>query len=118
MVTKHSIRFQLDGTLGLFVKKGLDPQEPRLKAGGIGLDLNGLGVEDADMSGTFYSSSTSESRIISEEGLYIEFFKNLADSIKLGSASNLHVKPAQAALVVKIIEASIKSNAERKTIDI
>lgn len=109
-----TLRFRVDGTSGTFLKHFLDPQESNLKAGGMGTNLQGIGLELPDNFGTLVKPDGKRETVKSQEGLYILFFQNLFDAIRMGNA--LIVEGEEAAMVIKIIEAAILSNQEHRTV--
>jgi scyllo-inositol 2-dehydrogenase (NADP+) len=77
-------RFSLHGTLGSFIKYGLDPQEAALKAGGIpGGDH--WGMEEDSIHGwlnTEISNLHIRGKISSEAGNYLAYYDNIRDAIR------------------------------------
>jgi len=107
-------RFALQGTLGSFVKHGIDPQEQALAAGGDPRSP-GWGAEPESAWGVLTTEGTPERKKIETlPGTYSAFYDNLYECI--AHADGLAVKPEEASNVIKIIEAATTSDAERRTI--
>jgi len=116
LAREASPRFVLHGTLGSFVKHGIDPQEQALAAGGV-LGLAGCGAETEAAWGMLTAEGTSEKRKVETlPGNYMAFYDNLYDCIARGG--EMAVKPEEAANVIRIIEAAQKSDAEGRTVPI
>ena len=69
LVVSPSPRFALHGTAANFVKYGLDPQEPMMKAGGSANDP-GYGVEDVANYGVLNLADGTRESVVSERGDY------------------------------------------------
>lgn len=109
-----SPRFVLHGTLGSYVKYGIDPQEGALAAGGVP-GSGGWGTEPEESWGTLSLEGIPERRNVETlAGNYMAFYDNLYDCIT--GSGELAVKPEEAASVIRIIEAAQQSHAERRTI--
>jgi len=112
-------RFVIHGTLGSFVKYGLDPQEDQLKAGKLPKDYSGYGIEDSGTFGTaefLMESSGLQFRgtIESSKGCYDQFYSNLASHLR--GESVLRITPSDAFAVIRAIELSIQSWNEKRTV--
>lgn len=107
-------RFVVHGTLGSFVKWGLDPQEDALKAGGSYTDP-GFGEEPASQWGELRVVGNPPRRVPSAPGDYRGFYANVRDAI-LGVAE-LGVKPEQVWRTTRLIELCRRSSAEGRRID-
>ena len=118
LVREAGPRYSMHGTMGSFVKYGIDPQEDMLKAGFIPYG-NDWGKENEDDWG-FLNTETSglhiEGQIETIPGDYPAFYSNIAEAIKEGKP--LAVKPEEAMNVIKIIEYSMQSHKEGKTIQL
>lgn len=100
LVEKETPHFQIKGSLGEYVKFGLDPQESQLKAGMSPLD-EAFGVETEDRWGSLTSGSKVE-KLPTQKGVYTEFYRNVAAAIVGEEALNV---PAHDALFnIRIIE--------------
>jgi predicted dehydrogenase len=109
-------RFTIHGTLGSFVKYGLDVQEARLKVGEIpGTD--GWGVEEEDIWGTLNTEINGEhvvKKVKSEQGNYLAFYENIYEAIRKGRM--LAVKPQEALLNIHAIELAFESSKEGRVL--
>lgn len=105
MLNQHP-RFALHGTKAGFVKYGLDPQEPWMKAGGSANDPR-YGVEDAAEHGVLVSSDGTRETIVSEQGDYRRFYTGVARAIAEGGVPP--VTAADAVLGLRIIELARES---------
>jgi scyllo-inositol 2-dehydrogenase (NADP+) len=97
-------RFVLNGTLGTYVKYGMDPQEDALKAGGIP-GIPGWGQEDETRWGTLTLAGENgpvRRAVRTEAGDYREFYANVRDAIT-GKAA-LAVTAEQATRVIRLLE--------------
>ncbi|MEP7252735.1 MAG: oxidoreductase [Ginsengibacter sp.] len=111
-------RFILFGINGSFVKYGLDVQEEALKAGFTSLTKSNWGVEPRDIWGTINTEVKGQhfvGKIESETGDYSAYYHNVYNTI-IGKEP-LMVTALQARNNIRIIELSIQSSAERRTID-
>jgi len=106
-------RFALHGTEAGFVKYGLDPQEPAMKAGGSANDPD-YGVEDAAQHGVLTLPDGTRETIVSERGDYKRFYSGVGRAIAEGAAPP--VTAADAVLGLRIIELARRSAAEGKRV--
>ncbi|GAC1490745.1 MAG: Gfo/Idh/MocA family oxidoreductase [Pseudarthrobacter sp.] len=100
-------RFRILGSTGAFTKHGVDPQEPYIAAGGGPLDAD-YGVESPEWSGRLGRDGHLDD-LPTERGAYPEFYRLLAEKILDGGTSSalpLPVNPADAVVVLKIIESA------------
>lgn len=93
-------RYQLHGTLGSFLKSGIDPQEQDLIAGKNPLEMT-WGQEKEENYGIL-SLNQQHTRIPTIPGNYATFYKSLATAICNGSPPP--VFPEEACKVVQLIE--------------
>jgi predicted dehydrogenase len=116
LVKKPGPRYSIYGEYGTFHKWGIDPQEELLKAGNlpIGADWGkepkeewGLLVYEKD--GINFSETVE-----TIPGNYNVFYNNVFDVLR--NRAELLVKPEQTIDVLKILEACLVSNRERKTV--
>ena len=114
MVCSHTLHFCL-----FCITSGLDPQEGQLRNGllptaaGFGTDPTNVGKLYLQLDGGV--GSGEEVKIV--PGCWRKFYENLADAVSAGGGSEkLEVKPEQAALVIKVIEAAKQSSEEQRTI--
>ena len=116
LVKKPGPRYILHGELGSFYKSGIDPQEELLKAGNLPEGEN-WGTEPPEMWGNIsYQKGGNDFEEVVETlpGNYNIFYNNVFDAIRNGA--ELFVKPEEAVEVVKILEACLKSNREKRTV--
>jgi len=109
-------RYTIHGEYGTFYKYGIDPQEEMLKAGNLP-DLENWGREEPENWGTLvYEENNEEVEELVETlpGDYSIFYENVYEAIRNGT--ELAVKPEQAAEVLKILEACLLSNREKRTV--
>ncbi len=109
-------RFQVHGTTGSFVKYGLDSQEAMLRKGKRP-GSKGFGIEPASQRGILNTDSFGKKfrgRYETFPGDYMAFFDNVYDSIVNGA--EIIVKPEDALLNIRIIEAAQKSDKEERII--
>jgi scyllo-inositol 2-dehydrogenase (NADP+) len=106
-------RFVVHGTLGSFVKWGLDPQEDALKAGGSYSDP-GFGEEPASQWGELRVAGKPPRRVETAAGDYRGLYANVRDAL-LGVAE-LEVKPEQVLRTTRLIELCRESSAEGRRI--
>ena len=109
-------RFQVHGTSGSFVKYGLDSQEFMLRKGKKP-GTAGYGIEPSRQRGILNSASFGKifrGRYETLQGNYMEFFDNIYSVIVNGAETI--VKPGDALMNIRIIEAAHKSDKEKKII--
>jgi predicted dehydrogenase len=116
LVKKPGPRYILHGEFGTFYKSGLDPQEEMLKAGNLPVGES-WGTEPASEWGKmFYEKDGKDFEEVIETlpGNYNIFYNNVFNAIRNGA--ELFVKPEEAVEVLKILEACLKSNREKRTV--
>lgn len=109
-------RYTINGEYGTFKKWGIDPQEAMLKAGHLPNEEN-WGTEPVEEWGTMrYEKGGEDVEELVETipGNYSLFYDNIYNAIR--NDADLEVKPEQAVDVLKILEACLHSNKERRTI--
>ncbi len=109
-------RYSIFGEVGSFHKWGIDPQEELLKAGHLPVgDLWGKEPHD-DWGILVYEKDgvNYEGKVETVAGNYNAFYNNVFDVIRNGA--ELAVKPEQTIQVLKILEACLESNREKRTI--
>jgi predicted dehydrogenase len=118
LVREQGPHYSVHGVKGSFIKYGIDPQEEALKQGhtpgtpGWGTEPESLwGKLNTEINGLHY-----EGKIETLPGDYLAFYENIYQVIREGK--NLEVKPEQSMQVIQLIEAAIKSNNERKAIEL
>lgn len=107
-------RFVLNGTLGTYVKYGLDPQEDALKAGGHP-GMPGWGEEEPARWGTLTLAEGNRRQVRTEPGDYREFYANVRDAILLKTP--LAVTAGNAAQVIRLIELARESSKKWLRVD-
>ncbi len=124
VVLKHSYlamipgaRFLVHGDEGAYVKYGIDPQEERLTAGMLP-DEPGFGTEDKEAWGTLMSDGelTYDGKYQSVPGNYRAFYENLYRA--LNGEEEPAVKPEEARDVIRLIELAIRSNEEKRVVEV
>lgn len=110
-------RFELHGSLGSFVKHGLDPQEDALKAGGRPGDPGWgedppqrYGLLSAEVRGLAVSGP-----IPTEPGDYRDFYRGVARAIRGDGPPP--VSAAQARAVIRVIELAEQSHREGRRLE-
>jgi predicted dehydrogenase len=106
-------RFVLNGTLGTYIKHGMDPQEEALKVGGMP-GTPGWGEEDPKQWGTLTLAGEDPRRIQTEPGDYREFYANVRDAILLKTP--LAVTAQHGAQVIRLLELAKESSKEWKSV--
>jgi len=109
-------RYTIHGEYGTFYKYGIDNQEALMKAGNLpqGEDW---GLEDPEFWGTLVYEENGEDveeLVETVPGNYNLFYDNLFDAVRNGK--ELAVKPEEALEVLKILEACLLSNREKRTV--
>jgi scyllo-inositol 2-dehydrogenase (NADP+) len=110
-------RFVLNGTLGSYIKHGMDPQEEALKAGATP-GAPGWGEEDKTYWGTLTLSGENEAvrqPVPTLAGDYRKFYANVRDAI-LGKAP-LAVNAQHAAQVIRLLELARESSKKWQPVD-
>lgn len=108
-------RFSVHGTTGSFVKSGIDVQESQLRAGMLPAQP-GFGIEPLTSRAILHTSVNGKiirKKLKSEPGCYQRFYNNVYD-VLTGTSTQL-VKPEEALLNIRIIEAARKS-AEKESV--
>jgi scyllo-inositol 2-dehydrogenase (NADP+) len=108
-------RFQLNGTKASFVKYGLDPQEPVMKAGGTP-DTPGYGVEDAEWHGALVLPDGSRETVVTERGDYRNYYSGIGRAIAEGTPPP--VTAEDAVLGQRIIELAWRSAEEGRRLSL
>ena len=116
LVKKPGPRYILHGEKGTFYKSGIDPQEELLKAGNLPVGENWGTKPPAGWGKLFYEKDGKDFEEVVETlpGNYNIFYNNVFDAIRNGAV--LSVKPEEAVEVMKILEACLKSNSEKRTV--
>lgn len=109
-------QYILHGTEGSFLKMGTDPQEEMLKQNRLPNEPNWGSEPECDW-GTINTSVGGmhiRGKVETVPGNYVAFYENLAQAMR-GEAS-LMVKPEEALMTIRILEACLESNRLQKTI--
>jgi len=109
-------RFQVHGTSGSFVKYGLDAQEAMLRKGKKP-GSKGFGIEPASHRGILNTESFDKKfrgRYETLPGNYMAFFDNVYSVVVKGAETI--VKPEDALINIRIIEAARKSDKEQRIV--
>jgi scyllo-inositol 2-dehydrogenase (NADP+) len=109
-------RFQVHGTSGSFVKYGLDSQEGQLKQN-IKPGTKGFGIEPTSQRGILNTGLLGKEfrgKYKTFPGDYMEFFNNVYSVITKGT--EMVIKPEDALLNIRIIEAACRSDVEKRII--
>lgn len=116
LVREPGPRYILHGTRGSFVKKGTDPQEEALNSGAVP-GGEAWGQEEEEYWGILHTGSAEQpkrEKVETLPGNYKAFYDNLFSAIREGK--ELSVKAREALDVIRIIEAAIISNRDKKMI--
>ncbi|CAN5872308.1 Gfo/Idh/MocA family oxidoreductase [soil metagenome] len=118
LVREPGPRYILNGTEGSFVKYGLDPQEDALKAGGSPNDA-GWGVEQSQYYGLLNTQLNGlhlRGSVETLPGAYQSYYANIYDAIQ--GRAELAVTAEQATNVIRVIEAAMRSNEEKRRVEV
>jgi scyllo-inositol 2-dehydrogenase (NADP+) len=116
LVREPGPRYLLHGTLGSYVKYGIDPQELALARGGDPASPD-WGKEAEEWWGVLHTEEEGaavRTKIETAPGNYAAFYDSVHDAIMHGTECG--VRPEEALNVIRIIAAAQQSNAQRKTI--
>jgi len=105
LIAEPRPRFALHGDSGSFVKHGIDPQEPFLRAGGSPLDSD-YGIEAAIAHGLL-TDAVGRHPVSTERGDWPVFYRRVADAILDGALPP--VDPADAVTGLAIIDCARRS---------
>jgi len=111
-------RFQVHGTHGSFIKYGLDAQEAQLRKGKKP-GSKGYGIEPASQRGMLNTATFGKSfrgRYETLPGNYMAFFDNVHAVVT--AAAEVIVKPVDALLNIRIIEAARASHNQKRIIQL
>lgn len=118
LVREEGPRYTLHGTEGSFLKFGIDPQEADLKAGKSPAspdwgkeDKSTWGVLNTQVNGLHFTG-----HIETLPGNYNQYYESIYAAIREGKP--LQVQPEEAMLGIEMIEAVLKSNAEKRTVEL
>ncbi len=116
LVKNAGPRYIIHGEFGTFNKTGLDLQEEQLKAGSLPVGDN-WGAEPPEEWGTIFYEKDGvdyEELVETIPGNYNTFYNNVYDAIRNGA--ELFVKPEETVEVLKILEACLISNREKRMV--
>lgn len=116
IVPANGPRYQIHGQHSSFIKYGIDAQEDALRAGSKPED-DSWGADDPALYGqltTIHGENKKTETIPSVNGSYLTYYRKIADSIREGAV--LPVTAEEGIDVIRIIEAAMKSNDEKRTI--
>ena len=117
LVKEETPRYTLHGTLGSFVKYGIDPQEERLKKGDHPNDDPHWGEEpekDWGVLNTTVNGVPIREKIETVPGNYGAYYDALYEEIRNNATPA--VAPEQSLNVIRVIEAAYESSLERKVV--
>lgn len=118
LVSQPLPRYILLGDKGSFIKYGLDVQETALKAGLTPHTKADWGIEPESVWGNLVTEMNGvnfSGKVQSEKGDYRDFYRNIYDAIT--GSKPLDVTAEHARNIIRVIELSIQSNDERRTVD-
>ncbi|WP_437296877.1 oxidoreductase [Sorangium sp. So ce426] len=115
LVPEPGPRFAVHGDGGSFLKHGIDGQENALKAG-TRPGVPEWGREDPRWFGTLVTASGERRVIESLPGAYEAYYEGIAAAILDGAPPPVRAEEARD--VIRVIEAAMKSAAERRTISL
>ncbi|SFU57672.1 oxidoreductase [Pseudoduganella namucuonensis] len=107
-------RYEVHGTLGSFVKYGIDPQEDALKRGARPGDA-GWGHDHPANHATITTAKDGGRAVETIPGRYEQYYQGMYAAIADGQA--VPVAAGDAVNVVRVIECALRSHRERRTID-
>ena len=113
LVPEPGPRFAVHGDGGSFLKYGIDGQEDALKAG-VRPGAPEWGREDPRWYGTLVTAGGERRPIESLPGAYEAYYEGIAAAILDGAPPPVRAEEARD--VIRVIEAAMKSSAERRTI--
>ena len=107
-------RYQAHGTLGSFIKDGIDPQENALKLGQRPGDA-GWGHDGPADWATITTADGARRTVETLPGDYVAFYRGMYHAIADGA--QVPVSPLDAIDVVRVIDIALRSQRERRTVD-
>jgi scyllo-inositol 2-dehydrogenase (NADP+) len=107
-------RWWIIGTLGGFVKHGIDPQEDALRSGDIDAASEPL-KHQAVVRGALTQGTLHENRLPSVRGHWDSYYRNVAEAIT--GRAELAVTAEEAREVVRVLDAAVQSSREHRTIE-
>ncbi|WP_078085459.1 oxidoreductase [Microbulbifer mangrovi] len=107
-----TLRFEVQGEAGSFIKHGLDPQEERLKSGVLPV-TPGWSQENSEQYGQLYTADGAQP-VTTETGGYQHYYHQLAGAILDGS--EIPVSAEQALRNIRLIHLALQSSASGQTV--
>ena len=107
-------RFRVLGSRGAYVKRGMDPQEAKLRDG-QSPDRPGFGDDPRENWGTL-GTADEFTPVPTEPGAYRRFYEELVDSLR--GIAPVPVDPDDAVATLAVIEAAQRSAAEQRVIQV
>ncbi len=113
LVPGHGLRFAVHGSGGSWIKHGLDPQEDALRGGARpgGSDW-GCDPHPGTLLRACADGSVAEAASPAPRGDYLAYYAGIRDAIASGAP--LPVTAGDAMRVMQVIEAGLRSNAQRR----
>ncbi len=118
MVKEPGPRFIIHGTIGSFIKYGIDPQEEQLRKGTLP-GSEGWGSDSPEDWGLItldYADMNVHGSVETEPGNYMAFYNNVYDVIT--KKTQMAVKPEEARNVIRIIELARESSLKQKEVKV
>lgn len=118
LMREETPRYYVHGTLGSFVKYGLDPQEELLKAGTVPTGTNwgcekeqDWGILNTELNGLHYRG-----KIETLKGNYAAFYNNIYDTLR----NDAHPQTAASEVIksIRIIEAAFESSERKQVVKV
>jgi predicted dehydrogenase len=109
-------RFVVNGTLGSFVKNGIDPQEEMLKSGILPTNRD-FGKDSPANFGILHTEINGEAvrnELETIQGNYLLYYDNIADCIRMGGI--LEVSAKENLQLIRILEAAFQSQLENRIV--
>lgn len=118
LVRENSLRFQVHGTLGSFIKHGIDPQEEALKLGEKpgGPYWGREPQKDWGVLHTQIGESVVRGKVETEAGNYLAYYEQLFGAIREGK--QVPVQASEGAQVIRVIEACMASHQAKIPVDL
>ncbi len=116
LVKEPDLRYRIKGVNGTFEKKGIDPQEARLKDGEIP-NSNDWGLEPEKNWGKVSFNNKGlifDGTLKTEAGNYMSFYNNVHDVLTYGA--EMAVQPTEARDTIRVIELAFESSIKKKEI--
>ena len=110
----HGPRFRVLGSRAAFVKRGMDPQEAKLRDG-QSPDRPGFGDDPRENWGELRTDN-EVTPVPTEPGAYRRFYEGLVDALR--GVAPVPVDPSDAIAALTVIEAAQRSAAERRVVEV